>query len=108
MEETRFATVPQIVMSGVPQVRVGVVGYAMRLVGITHIFVQFKNNCTRNSQFALGFASCNYLTVTGMYNYAYRIELKQISESVGYPFEIHYPDSDPEPFRIVANYFKKF
>ena len=36
------------------------------------------------------------------------IELKQISESVGYPFEIYYPDSDPEPFRIVANYFKQF
>ena len=36
------------------------------------------------------------------------VELKQISESVGYPFEIYYPDSDPEPFRIVANYFKQF
>ena len=36
------------------------------------------------------------------------LELKQISESVGYPFEIYYPDSDPEPFRIVANYFKQF
>ena len=23
-------------------------------------------------------------------------------------FEIYYPDSDPEPFRIVANYFKQF
>ena len=34
-------------------------------LAITHIFVQFKNNCTRNSQIALGFASCNYLTVTG-------------------------------------------
>ena len=31
----------------------------------------------------------------------YVIELKQISESVGYPFEIYYPDADPEPFRIV-------
>ena len=27
--------------------------------------MQFKNNSTRNSQIALGFASCNYLTVTG-------------------------------------------
>ena len=37
------------------------------------------------------------------------LELKQkISESVGYPFEIYYPDSDPEPFRIVTNYFKQF
>ena len=27
--------------------------------------MQFKNNCTRNSQIALSFASCNYLTVTG-------------------------------------------
>ena len=34
----------------------------------------------------------------------YIIELKQISESVGYPFEIYYPDADPEAFRIVANY----
>ena len=34
------------------------------------------------------------------------LELKQISESVGYPLEIYYLDSDPEPFRIVANYFK--
>ena len=32
-EGTRFATVPQIGMSGVPQVRVGVVGCAMQLVG---------------------------------------------------------------------------
>ena len=31
----------------------------------------------------------------------YVIELKQISEFVGYPFEIYYPDADPEPFRIV-------
>ncbi len=38
----------------------------------------------------------------------YILELKQISESVGYPFEIYYPDLDPEPFRIVANYFKQF
>ena len=36
------------------------------------------------------------------------VGLKQISESVGYPFEIYYPDSDPEPFRIVTNYFKQF
>ena len=27
--------------------------------------MQFKNNCTCNSQITLGFASCNYLTVTG-------------------------------------------
>ena len=33
MKGTRFATVPQIGMSSVPQVRVGVVGHAMRLVG---------------------------------------------------------------------------
>ena len=32
-EGTRFATMPQIGMSGVPQVRVGIVGRAMRLVG---------------------------------------------------------------------------
>ena len=35
------------------------------------------------------------------------LELKQISEISGYPFEIHYPDKDCEPFRIVANYFKQ-
>ena len=35
-----------------------------------------------------------------------RVELKQISESLGYPFEMYYPDSDPEPFRIVAIYYK--
>ena len=32
-EGIRFATVPQIGKSGVPQVRVGVVGRAMRLIG---------------------------------------------------------------------------
>ena len=35
------------------------------------------------------------------------LELKQISEISGYPFEIYYPDTDLEPFRIVANYFKQ-
>ena len=40
------------------------------------------------------------------HNTVYGVELKQISESVGYPFETYYPD--PEPFRIVANYFKQF
>ena len=35
------------------------------------------------------------------------VELKQISETVGYPFEIYYPDTDLVPFRIVANYFKQ-
>ena len=34
--------------------------------------------------------------------------LKQISKSVGYPFKTYCPDSDPEPSRIVANYFKQF
>ena len=32
-EGTRFASVPQIGMSGMPQVRVDVVGRAMRLIG---------------------------------------------------------------------------
>ena len=32
-EGTRFAAVPHIGMSGVPQVRAGIVGHAMRLVG---------------------------------------------------------------------------
>ena len=35
------------------------------------------------------------------------LELKQISEFSGYSFEIHNPDADVEPFRIVANYFKQ-
>ena len=33
VEGTRFAIMPQIGMGGVPQVRVGVVGRAMRLIG---------------------------------------------------------------------------
>ena len=33
VEGTRFATMPQIGMSGVHQVRVGIVGRAMRLIG---------------------------------------------------------------------------
>ena len=43
---------PQIGMSNVPQVRVGVVGRAMQLIG-------------NHTQIALGFPLCNYLTVTG-------------------------------------------
>ena len=35
------------------------------------------------------------------------IELKQISEIFEYPYEIHYLDTDLEPFRVVANYFKQ-
>ena len=77
MEGIRFATMPQIGKSGVPQVRVGVVGRAMRLIGNhTHFcamrlignhthFCAIQDNCTCNNQIALGFASCNYLTVTG-------------------------------------------
>ena len=53
VEGTRFATVPQIGISGVPQVRVGIVGRAMRLIG-NHTHFCGKNNCTRNSQLALG------------------------------------------------------
>ena len=30
----------------------------------SHLLMQLKNNCTHNSQIVLGFASCNYLTVT--------------------------------------------
>ena len=38
-EGTRFVTMPQIGKSGVPQVRVGVVGRAMRLIGNhTHFY----------------------------------------------------------------------
>ena len=37
----------------------------------------------------------------------YLLELKQISEISGYPFKIHYPDTDLESFRIVADYFKQ-
>ena len=42
---------PQIGMGGVPQVKVGVVGRAMQLVG--------------NHTYFCAFASCNCLTVTG-------------------------------------------
>ena len=52
----------QIGMSSVPQVRMGIVGCATRLVG-NHTY--FKNNCTRISQIAFGFGSCNFLTATG-------------------------------------------
>ena len=45
-------TVPQIGMGGVPQVWVGVVGRAIQLVGNHTHFLQFKNNCTCNSQIA--------------------------------------------------------
>ena len=59
---TRFMTLPQIGMSSVPQVRVGIVGHAMRLVGNhTH----FHAICTCNCQIALGIALYNYLTVIG-------------------------------------------
>ena len=44
---------------------------------------------------------CTYISLS----FYTQVELKQISESIGYPY---YPDSDPEPFRIVANYFKQF
>ena len=37
----------------------------------------------------------------------FKLQLKQISEFLGYPLEIHYPDGDLEPFRIAANYFKQ-
>ena len=61
-EGTRFATVPQIRMSSVPKVRVGIVGHAMQLIGTcTCIYVEL-NTC--NSQIALGFASCNFLTAS--------------------------------------------
>ena len=60
-------TVPQIGMSSMPQDRLGVIGRAMRLVGNHMHFVQFKNNCKRNSQNCtqLRFTSCNFLTVIG-------------------------------------------
>ena len=35
------------------------------------------------------------------------LELKQVSEISEYPFEIHYPDTGLELFRIVANYLKQ-
>ena len=50
-EGTRFVIVPQIGMNGMPQVRMGVVGYAMQLVGNhmhfhaiqVHIIVKFHS-----------------------------------------------------------------
>ena len=50
--------------------------------------------------------SCMYSSYTYKSLSVCTLELKQISESVGYPVEIYYPDSDPEPFKIVANYFE--
>ena len=34
-------------------------------------------------------------------NYNYPVELQQISEISGYPFQIHYPDTGFELFKIV-------
>ena len=59
-EGTRFVTMPQI---GVPQVRMGVVGCAMRLVGNHTHFRVIQVHVT--VKITLGFASCNFLTVTG-------------------------------------------
>ncbi len=50
VEGTRFVTVSQIGIISVPQFRVGIVGHAMQLVDNHINFVQFKSNCTRNSQ----------------------------------------------------------
>ena len=36
-------------------------------------------------------------------SHACTLELKQISEISGYPFEIYYPDTDLEPFIIISN-----
>ena len=52
-------TVPQIEMSS------GCCSSCYAISRQSHIFVQFKNNCTHNSQIALTFALCNYLTVIG-------------------------------------------
>ena len=43
----------------------------------------------------------------GWFFHTFELELKQISEISGYPFQIHYPDKGFELFRIVANYFKQ-
>ena len=56
-------TMAQIGMISMPQVRVGIVGHAMQLVGNHMHFLQFKNNCTHNSQLYL----MQFLTVTGNY-----------------------------------------
>ena len=56
------------------------------------------------------FVSCMY-ALKAINNYLHKtkpkLELKQISEISGYPFQIHYPDKGFELFRIVANYFKQ-
>ena len=55
--------VPQIGMISMPQVRVIVVGHAMRLVGNhTHFHTIYVHVTVK---FALVFASRNFLTVTG-------------------------------------------
>ena len=67
-EVTKFMTVPQIRMSDMPQVIVGVIGHAMQLIGDHTHFCAIQEYCTCNRQIALGFASCNYLSVTGTIN----------------------------------------
>ena len=55
---------PQIGIIGVPLVRVGVIGHAMRLVGNVSL-CNSRITVHKIVKIALGFASCNYLTVTG-------------------------------------------
>ena len=38
-----------------------------------------------------------------MHAYICTLEVKQISKILGYPFEIHYPDRDLQPFRISSS-----
>ena len=59
-------TVPKIGASEMLQVRVGIVGHAM------HIFVQFKNNCTR-SQLVTSYYY--YYLATMTYNQVQSFEL---------------------------------
>ena len=66
VEGAIFATVPQIGMIGMPQVRVDVVGRAMQLVdNHTHFSCNSGIIVHVTVKIALGFASCNFLTVTG-------------------------------------------
>ena len=55
---------PQIGMISMPQVRVGVVGHAMQLVGNRAFLCNLIIILHVTVKIVLGFASCNYLTVT--------------------------------------------
>ena len=49
----------------------------------------------------------HYIILHCLHGALFKLELKQISEIFRYLFQIHYPDTGFELFRIVPNYFKQ-